>query len=234
VEEQFYLIWPLTFASLAVASGKRTLAAVLAVVPIVRVAVPMMFPGYIDYVPTAFESVCDALATGCLTALLLPELRGAAWFQRIVFSRLFPLAFVVMWIANRQTDHSKFFWLLCIPTMNILIALVLVRYVERPRLPLGRILNTRAMVAAGALSYSLYLWQQLFLIQFRPPASVLQTFPANLVLALACAVVSYRFVETPFLRLKHLVTARSAGTAPAAVASPESVLEPLLAVSPSE
>ncbi len=214
VEEQFYLIWPLTFASLAIASGKRTLLAVLLVVPILRVALTSMSPGYVDYVPTAFETVCDALATGCLTALLLPELRDAAWFRRIVFSRLFPLVLVLVWIANRQTDHPKIFWLFCIPMMNVAIALLMVRYVERPRLAFGRVLNAAPMAAIGVMSYSLYLWQELFLIQFRPPASLLQTFPANLVMAFACAALSYRFVERPFLRLKSRITARAAERQP--------------------
>src|SRR5205085_12215824 len=114
--------------------------------------------------------------------------------------------------------------------MNILIALVMVRYVERPTLPLGRVLNTRVMVAIGVLSYSLYLWQQLFLTQFRPPVSVVQTFPANVLMALACAVISYRCVEAPFLRLKGRVTPRSATTPSASAASSEDRLEPLTAM----
>ena len=226
VEEQFYLIWPLTFASLAVVSGRRVLAAVLVCVPILRVVMPAIIPGYIDYVPTAFETVCDALATGCLTALLLPDLRRAAWFRRIVFSRFVPLAFAVIWIANKQTDHPKLFWLFCIPAMNVLIAMLMVRYVERPSLPLGRVLNTRVMAGIGVLSYSLYLWQELFLIQFRTPASILQTFPLNVLMALACAGMSYRLVERPFLKLKRRVSAESAGAAtPDAAPRPVSLSE---------
>src|SRR5438067_6736963 len=56
VEEQFYLIWPLTFASLAAVTRRRTLAAVLIIVPVLRVVLASIFPGYIEYVPTAFES----------------------------------------------------------------------------------------------------------------------------------------------------------------------------------
>jgi len=218
VEEQFYLLWPLTFASLSLATGKRTLAAVLVAVPIVRVALWSAVPGYETYIGTAFESVSDALATGCLIALLLPRLKRTPWFDRVVFSRLFPMALVAIWIANRQTNHPKFFWLLCIPAMNVLIGLVMVRYVERPSLPFGRFLNARPVAAIGVLSYSLYLWQELFVIQGRTPASWLQTFPANLLMACACAVVSYRFVEKPFLRLKARAVRTSAE--PGLVASP--------------
>jgi peptidoglycan/LPS O-acetylase OafA/YrhL len=61
------------------------------------------------------------------------------------------------------------------------------------------------LATVGVLSYSLYLWQELFLLQWRTPVSVLQTFPANVLAACACAVVSYQFVEKPFLRLKSRV-----------------------------
>ena len=233
VEEQFYLIWPLTFAVLSLAGGTRALAAVILLVPVIRIGLTAMFPGYVEYVPTAFESVCDALATGCLTALVLPKVRRTAWFTRVVFHRLTPLACVVIWMANRQSDHPMVFWLLLIPVMNVLIALVMVRYVERPSLFFGRILNARPLVAVGALSYSLYLWQELFLIQFRPPHSVLQTFPANVAMALACAAVSYRFVERPFLRLKARVTEAGSGRPGTHPAAPSPPTNPSPAFSPS-
>lgn len=139
-----------------------------------------------------------------------------------MFHRLAPFALVVIWLANRQGKHPKFFWLLCIPMMNVLIALVMVRYVERPSLFFGRILNARPLVALGALSYSLYLWQELFLVQWRPPVSVLQTFPASVVMALACAAASYRFVEQPFLRLK----ARALAATPPGDPEPDLVPRP--------
>ena len=105
-------------------------------------------------------------------------------------------------LANVQTDHPHFLWLVGIPVMNVLIALVIARYVRHPHLPLARLLNTPAAVTIGTLSYSLYLWQELFFIQWRPTASVFQQFPLNVAAACACALLSYALVEQPFLRLK--------------------------------
>jgi peptidoglycan/LPS O-acetylase OafA/YrhL len=104
--------------------------------------------------------------------------------------------------------------------MNVVIALAISRYVLLPGLIGSRLLNARPLVAIGVMSYSLYLWQQLFLIQFRPPGSVLQTFPANLVAASACAAMSYWMVEKPFLRLKQRVHAGGLVPAPLVPVNP--------------
>jgi peptidoglycan/LPS O-acetylase OafA/YrhL len=63
---------------------------------------------------------------------------------------------------------------------------------------LGRLLNTRPLVFVGTLSYSIYLWQQIFLN--RGSTSTISAFPLNLTLALMAALVSYYLVERPFLR----------------------------------
>jgi peptidoglycan/LPS O-acetylase OafA/YrhL len=205
VEEQFYLLWPLTLSILGTSRASWTLIGVIILVPFVRVARFYVFHSTDILISTAFETVCDALATGCLLAILLPTLSKSAWYLRAVGSRAFPLLFVGAFIANQQGTHPKLFWVACIPFMNVVIGLAISRYTLFPRLIGARLLNTRLLVTIGVGSYSLYLWQQLFLIQFRPPASVLQTFPANLIAAIVCATLSYWVVEKPFLRLKGRV-----------------------------
>jgi len=67
-----------------------------------------------------------------------------------------------------------------------------------------RILNNRLIVYIGLMSYSIYIWQQLFF----GPVPVFNVYPAwtvfplNVILALAAAFLSYNFIEKPFLRLK--------------------------------
>jgi peptidoglycan/LPS O-acetylase OafA/YrhL len=58
----------------------------------------------------------------------------------------------------------------------------------------------------GVISYSLYLWQQLFLCRYH--ASWFTTFPLNIVLAFAAATASYHLVEQPFLRLRERLEAK--------------------------
>ena len=72
---------------------------------------------------------------------------------------------------------------------------------------LGRLLETRLFTFFGRLSYSLYLWQQLFFLH-RPETSVLryvQAWPINLIAAILCALGSYYFVEKPLMKLGHRV-----------------------------
>jgi peptidoglycan/LPS O-acetylase OafA/YrhL len=51
------------------------------------------------------------------------------------------------------------------------------------------------------MSYSLYLWQQLFFNPFS--SSPISKFPLNLVAALAAASASYILVERPLLNLRR-------------------------------
>jgi peptidoglycan/LPS O-acetylase OafA/YrhL len=200
-------------------------------VPGIRVALYHLFPGYEGHLNTAFETVCDALATGCLLAILLPTLRQRRWFTAIISSRAFPLLLLAVWIVNKQTDHPHFLWLLGIPFMNVIIALTIARYVVFPGTPGGRLLNTTPLVSIGVWSYSLYLWQQLFLTQWRPPTSIVQVFPLNVVLACTCGILSYALVEKPFLQLRDRVrSARARSSANAGPPESGPGLAPALAI----
>jgi peptidoglycan/LPS O-acetylase OafA/YrhL len=64
-----------------------------------------------------------------------------------------------------------------------------------------RVLNLGPVVWLGALSYSLYLWQQPFLN--RGSTAWWTAFPLNLALALLCAAASHYLVERPFLALRE-------------------------------
>ncbi len=63
------------------------------------------------------------------------------------------------------------------------------------------------------MSYSLYLWQQLFFgVNFvgSPPGLVLlRQSPVNLAVLLMCAAFSYYAIEKPFIRLGHKLAART-------------------------
>jgi peptidoglycan/LPS O-acetylase OafA/YrhL len=207
VEEQFYLLWPVTLALLGVRRSLWALVGVLAAVPVIRLVLYSAIPGHDELIRTSFETVCDALATGCVLAIVMPRLSGQAWFTRLVRHPLFALLPAAIVLANLQSGHPKAFFLVCIPFMNVAIAVLIARYIEHPDLPAARVLNTRVFVTIGIASYSLYLWQELFLIQFRPPQSMVQVFPLNLLMAMACAAGSYLLVEQPFLRLKGRFTA---------------------------
>jgi peptidoglycan/LPS O-acetylase OafA/YrhL len=70
---------------------------------------------------------------------------------------------------------------------------------------MGQVLNWKPIAFIGVLSYSLYLWQQLFLN--RNSVAWVNAFPQNLFFAVAAALGSYFLLEKPFLRLRHRLRA---------------------------
>ena len=83
------------------------------------------------------------------------------------------------------------------------IPLMIASTVLAPETVLGRVLESKILVWAGRLSYSIYLWQQLFLDEVDRPLRIFQWGPVALLSILACALVSYYGIERPFMRLGH-------------------------------
>jgi peptidoglycan/LPS O-acetylase OafA/YrhL len=87
-------------------------------------------------------------------------------------------------------------------TVNAACITLLVGFaVIRSNRPLWKWLEHPAVAAIGVRSYSIYLWQQLFL---NPRADgFFYHFPQNIVFAIVAGWLSYRFIEQPFLALKN-------------------------------
>jgi peptidoglycan/LPS O-acetylase OafA/YrhL len=82
-----------------------------------------------------------------------------------------------------------------LPTLQSLATLLLIFWLlSREGGLLRRVLEAWPMVQLGLLSYSLYIWQQLFMV---PPGMQRRSFPWNALTSLAVAILSYRLVETP-------------------------------------
>jgi peptidoglycan/LPS O-acetylase OafA/YrhL len=89
----------------------------------------------------------------------------------------------------------------------MLIPLLILSTVLHPKAMPGSILESKPLRWIGWLSYSLYLWQQLFFgtnfVGSPPAIAVLRQWPGNLVALTMCATFSYYVVERPFVRLGH-------------------------------
>jgi peptidoglycan/LPS O-acetylase OafA/YrhL len=61
----------------------------------------------------------------------------------------------------------------------------------------------------GRISYSLYLWQQLFLVPYELRSDLQWTdFPVNLALVFVMAAISYYVIEKPFIKVGHRIASR--------------------------
>jgi len=207
VEEQFYLLWPLLLCLLG--KRKALLGAFLTVilVPFIRFGTLKLFPAHSHGIPWEFQTVCDGLATGCLLAGFRDRFATFKFYGRLRSPILCGVAIAGLFLINSISyGHPQISALLAPTLTNLALAWLLDIVMTHPTSTLGRFLNSGPMVLVGVLSYSLYLWQQLFL--HKTPYLV-QSFPLNIALAFAAGCLSYCLVERPFLRLRRRFEAGS-------------------------
>lgn len=221
VEEHFYFLWPAAFLFLGSSSRRMTLALVLALVIAVWRAVDFKF--HITGSSAAvFWGRTDIQADSLLWGVLLALLYGnAAWKLRLQkfysFAATWPLLLAVLIGLELipKLDWKLEFALLSV--RSILIPLVLLGTVLQSSRLAGRILETPVFRWLGRLSYSLYLWQQLFLVwneNRSPGLAVWQGFPANLLAVFVCATISMLLIETPLIALGHRIAKSAVQKAP--------------------
>lgn len=200
VEEQFYLLWPITIVVLGWRRSTLVVVAAVLGAPLLRVGCWYLLPELREIINMAFPTICDAIAIGCVLACLRDQLSGWAAYQRFLSSWWFILVPIAVFVSNAFAAHTRPDYLIGQSIRNIGIALSLDWCLRFPNSIVGRFLNLRWMIWLGILSYSFYLWQQLFLN--RNSDSVLCAFPLNIALAMACAVLSFHLVEKPLRKFQ--------------------------------
>jgi peptidoglycan/LPS O-acetylase OafA/YrhL len=199
VEEHFYLVWPTIFV-LTGRTRAKWVAPALAVLAIFWRVVD----GHFDFVariahdpllaanPYRSDYCADGLFWGCTLALWLPMVRRVPWAVGTLLA--VAIGGVVLGTRYLGVPHNYAITGLC---MSALLGCT----VLRPQSWLGRALELGPVRFVGRISYSLYLWQMLFLTWNEKLAW--QHLPLNVVFASACAVFSYYVIERPLIRIGH-------------------------------
>jgi peptidoglycan/LPS O-acetylase OafA/YrhL len=199
VEEQFYLIWPCAFILFRPRRAGWIAAGVILFGPVARSAGWLFLRATPYYDLELFPMVADTLAMGCLMAKISGWLETKDWYLRL-FHPAFSLGLVALvLLINRYLGHTVVS-VFGTSILNASLAVLIHRSVYCSRDWMGRFLNWKPVAFIGLLSYSLYIWQQLFLN--RNSAAWVNTFPQNLCFAIAVALGSYFLLEKPFLRLR--------------------------------
>jgi len=187
IEEQFYLLWPF-----AVKKWRRHATAILLCVflatPVFRAALYAfkVQNGLVGSLPV----FADELAVGCLLAIFalrLPRISGY-WALAMVATMI-----LVPWFPATSATRSLFMLFVLRPLQQLSIAGVVLHVIQVPY----RALNWQPIAWLGKISYSLYLWQELFCSNPSLHLGYALALPA-----LACACLSYYLVEQPLLRLR--------------------------------
>jgi peptidoglycan/LPS O-acetylase OafA/YrhL len=208
VEEQFYILWPAVL--LLTRAVRRATIAVAVIVAALAARVLFHYlvlpPSNLALVLEAFPSVMDTLAIGCLMALT--DERRPAWYLRFVSGYGFYLALAVLIAAGFL--QGSLYDLYLVTLTNLSIGVVVDRCVRSRDGIAFRVLNQAAVVFIGQISYSLYLWQQPFVVPaiatrwvFPHGVPATARLPLNLILALLFALGSYFLVERPSAKLRR-------------------------------
>jgi peptidoglycan/LPS O-acetylase OafA/YrhL len=182
IEEQFYLAWPV----LMLWVGKRHMRAV-AVAGIVSCSLWRYFHwGFYQQFPYYFrtEVRADALMVGCLMALLAEDAR----VQRFLSMLLRPI--MLLCLGALVWGIARFPVLP--PTIECICVGLLIAATARQS-DYSRLIGHPILVTVGAMSYSIYVWQQIFIeMGFRRHVAEVLLLMTPIV-----AYCSYRFIEKP-------------------------------------
>jgi peptidoglycan/LPS O-acetylase OafA/YrhL len=204
LEEQFYLVWPISFFLLPRKQASAIVAWVCVVFMIWRgAAIALRLFSYEHgtfYVRPYFRF--DSILIGCLIALWLCSSPSA--FARLrKFARTYwPAVFWValfLWATLGETLSRA----LHITVSEILAAIALTHVVLSPGSLMAKFCRNPCLRYLGTISYSLYLWQDLFISTEPPSWGVFRELPLALVVPIAIAIASYHLMERPILRLKN-------------------------------
>ena len=145
----------------------------------------------------------DSIMAGSILALSLarsPSLlsvhpRWFVWFAH-------PLTGITLLCAVgwREAQPSMTPWALSLQTLGC-VSFISALLVD-PGSVVRRVLRWRPLVWLGRFSYSLYLWQQLFIVTKTPDWGIIRTPFIDVLASVGCALISWRYIERPFLRIK--------------------------------
>ena len=206
VEEHFYLLWPAALVFFGKARARWFALSLAVTVALWRTWdlhhhwFDRLIPGLLFGCRT--DTRLDALLMGCVAALVLDDdstrfafihrFKPWMWWLCVAGYAVAQLVY----LSQQSRSYSLF--------ESALLPLVVVGTVYGPKTFVTVLLESGGMKWIGRLSYSLYLWQQLFSVsQTGSNFSVLQKPPLATAMIFLCAWLSYRFIERRFIRWGH-------------------------------
>lgn len=199
VEEQFYLLWPLV---MKVAKLRTSIVvAVIAVFAGPATHALEKLGGFTLQGYGPFPFACCSIAMGSLLAIWAPEARSFIVSSKLLSSgRSLVFALSLIALAGVILNHSAAQGDALQIVQNALLTFSVAWLVFIPTGWAGRALNSAPFVVVGKLSYSVYLWQELFL--YKGSGKGILVLALAYALTFAAASVSYWGLEVRFLGLR--------------------------------
>lgn len=207
VEEHFYLLWPPCLKLLKSKGAVYLALTAIVLAPFGRLFAYPFAPEH-NFYDHLLPGSIDFLMWGALAAIL----EGNLTFKQIKaftfrfgghYFAMFYIFVLSAFLASRQTPPAQLAFTLSLLALAIVTFLIYV--VEHKETLSAKLLNARPLTHIGVISYSLYLWQQLFI---NPQNTSFPFTPLlNFVFAVVAAELSYHTVESYFLSLRSKLKA---------------------------
>jgi len=207
MEEQFYLLWPITFIRNRKNLIKITIAIML-LIPLVRIASYFLMPGSRPQVTMMLHTGGDTIIMGCFGALLEQTNTFKNSLVPILKSNLLILAVALFLfvLSPLLSMYLKGMYALTVgQSLNNLCIMALIFWAIYIPSAVSTALNSKILVHTGILSYSIYIWQPLILNH--KTNFWINQFPQNILVVMAIAFLSYYAIEKPLLNLKKRFSA---------------------------
>lgn len=212
IEEQFYLVWPLVLVAAHKAGLKhrtmRNATLVLAILSALEMALlynPAADPSRVYY---GTDTRAFSLLIGAWLAFVWPlQLVGSIPRKRpskractfLDASGVIALAALLVLVVT--VDGFSPFWYLGGTLLTSILTAIVIAVMVHPSSALGRAASAKPLTWIGVRSYGIYLWHYPLILLIAPqnPADGTPWWLHIIQLAaiIACAALSYRFVENP-------------------------------------
>jgi peptidoglycan/LPS O-acetylase OafA/YrhL len=203
LEEQFYLLWPAALLFLTPRKCVRLAIWVILLSPVSRIVTYFLMPNHRESLIAMLHSGLDTIMFGCLLALLWRNPSFNAMIGPFVRGWVAALAALFALIGSPVLQfyfRGSYSLVFGLSLTALCLSLILVYVVRIPESAFGRLLNTRVLRHIGVISYSVYLWQQVF-----TRANSARIFPWSIPAIFLCAELSYWVIERPSFRLRDRV-----------------------------
>jgi peptidoglycan/LPS O-acetylase OafA/YrhL len=217
IEEQFYLLWPLLLSFVILRQRRVNKVALVALLIglsiITRIMLAATGAGYWR-IYAGSDARADALLTGCLVGLAISSYRLESLRQVRAVTRLCLVVALpaLAFLVTTADGHHAFFAYWGYTLVAVGMGSIILHLMVSPTGHLAGAFSWTPLIKVGMISYGLYLWHYPVFEMLKPEAfgwNEWQMLVPRLALTLFAAIVSFRYIERPVLRLKERLSKQS-------------------------